>query len=615
MVLVLVLVQTLARAPVFSSMSYQSDDEVSGRQATTLKFDSDAYLTDEHLITSLGLFLLGVLFILAQIISHNTKTVWKHTVLHYIPEAAIQMICGMGLSAVLRYSGIYGMYESNNENELGMLSFSESAFVFGMLPPILFNSGFHMKRIVFYSNMAGICALAFFGTAIATFTMSYGLFLVNKLGYLSIQFSLPEVIAFASMISSTDPVCILSAFNEIGVDPTLYYLIFGESLLSDSICVTLFRTASGYVGTDFVLDDLALAAITCCLIFLFSVALGYVAGLIFAVIFKYWHAFEKDSITCVAIFILMIYVPFLLSEALQLNGIVTVVFAGISARQYVKKNLSNKISALSSYIFVLMSHFAETVVFLSLGMSVFASTQLKNVKVDLIAWTFFFALLGRALHVYPMLALVNLYRRYVNIKSERDTKSKKLSSGTVNRPIITSGMKLVIFYSGLRGAVAYSCSFIFPDVYGHKDVIMVTTTAIIVVTILLQGSFIIPVVNLAGVRTNKGSSYSNPNPNSNPNPFPNIDSNSDSDSDNGTRDVQNDDEDEIDSTAGSTVMIKRSRKLIRRELKSSSGGKMMEKKSMKGGYSASYLTPMKASTSTPVRNVEERFLYPLVIRG
>ena len=98
--MVLVLVQTLAKAPVFSSMSYQSDDEVSGRQATTLKFDSDAYLTDEHLITALGLFLLGVLFILAQIISHSTKTVWKNTVLHYLPEAAIKRICGMGLSAV-----------------------------------------------------------------------------------------------------------------------------------------------------------------------------------------------------------------------------------------------------------------------------------------------------------------------------------------------------------------------------------------------------------------------------------------------------------------------------------------------------------------------------------
>ena len=214
---------------------------------------------------------------------------------------------------------------------------------------------------------------------------------------------------------------------------------------------------------------------------------------------------------------LMIYVPFLLSEALQLNGIVTVVFAGISARQYVKKNLSAKVSSLSSYIFVLMSHFAETIVFLSLGMSVFASTQLKNVKLDLIGWTIFFALLGRALHVYPMLSLVNFYRTRVNKSIQSHSQEAAHVSDGVNklkersirspaqneRPIISPGMKHVVFYSGLRGAVAYSCSFIFPDHNGNKDVVMATTTAIIMMTILLQGSLIVPVVHLANVRLEK----------------------------------------------------------------------------------------------------------------
>ena len=560
------------------------------RVVDTLKFDIDAYLTDEHLITSLGLFLLGILFIAVNIISHNAKTVWKHTLLRYIPEAAIQMICGMALSAILRVSGVYGLYEDKNENELGMLSFSESAFVFGMLPAILFNSGFHMKRVVFYSNMAGICSLAFVGTLIATFTMSFGLTIMSKLGYLSVQLSLPETIAFASMISSTDPVCILSAFNELGVDPTLYYLVFGESLLSDSICVTLFRTASGYVGAELTLNELMMAALTCCLIFISSLTLGYAAGLIFALIFKHWRGFERDSVTCVAIFTLMIYVPFLLSEALQLNGIVTVVFSGISARQYVKKNLSDKVCSLSSYLFVLMSHFAETIVFLSLGMSVFATTQLKNLKLDLIGWTFFFALLGRALHVYPMLSLVNLYRRCANNatkthdeekrsvnESDVDKKVSMRSSMITSRPIISLGMKHVVFYSGLRGAVAYSCSFIFPDHYGNKDVVMATTTAIIMLTILLQGSFIMPVVNLANVRRNKEDA------------------------------CDDDDGDKDESIAGSTVMIKTSRKL---------GGDFKKSMSLDARRNkSSRLTPMQARVGTPVRNIEEAFLYPLVIRG
>lgn len=60
----------------------------------------------------------------------------------------------------------------------------------------------------------------------------------------------------------------------------------------------------------------------------------------------------------VSIFITIVYVPFLLAEALQLNGIVTIVFSGISARRYIKKNISDKASKISSFIFLLLSHYS-----------------------------------------------------------------------------------------------------------------------------------------------------------------------------------------------------------------------------------------------------------------
>lgn len=61
-------------------------------------------------------------------------------------------------------------------------------------------------------------------------------------------------------------------------------------------------------------------------------------------------------------------------------------------------------------------------------------------------------------------------------------------------------MMHVIFFSGLRGAVAYACSNIFPNQYERRELILCTTTAIILITIFLQGPFIVPVVNLAKVK-------------------------------------------------------------------------------------------------------------------
>ena len=44
--------------------------------------------------------------------------------------------------------------------------------------------------------------------------------------------SLVEILTFSSLISAVDPVAVLAIFEEVGVNPDLYFLLFGESLLN-----------------------------------------------------------------------------------------------------------------------------------------------------------------------------------------------------------------------------------------------------------------------------------------------------------------------------------------------------------------------------------------------
>ena len=68
--------------------------------------------------------------------------------------------------------------------------------------------------------------------------MLYLVFHSGAMGYVSgsktpyHELSLVEILTFASLISAVDPVAVLAIFEEVGVNPDLYFLLFGESLLN-----------------------------------------------------------------------------------------------------------------------------------------------------------------------------------------------------------------------------------------------------------------------------------------------------------------------------------------------------------------------------------------------
>ncbi|KAL0915412.1 hypothetical protein M5K25_015824 [Dendrobium thyrsiflorum] len=104
-------------------------------------------------------------------------------------------------------------------------------------------SGFSLAPKPFFSNFGAIITFAILGTLIASVVTGL---LVYLGGLIFIMYRLPlvECMMFGALISATDPVTVLSIFQELGTDMNLYALVFGESVLNDAMAISLYRTMS-----------------------------------------------------------------------------------------------------------------------------------------------------------------------------------------------------------------------------------------------------------------------------------------------------------------------------------------------------------------------------------
>lgn len=447
----------------------------------TFGWENHAWTRENEVIIAEFLLVFFLLLVATLYLQYFVGKVWKLT---WLPESGATMIFGMIIGGIIRLSGAS---TADNSSGVSLLGFDSVVFFLGFLPPIIFNAGYMINRRLFFANMGGIVALAFVGTAFSTLLVGLGLWGLGKAG-LSHDISLLETICFGSLISATDPVSTLAVFTELRVDPTLFYLVFGESVMNDAVAITLFRTTGKYIGLEIGVEEGFVAFIDFCISFVGSVIIGYGLGLFSAWMFKKVDMNHHNHIL-VTIFVGTVYIPFFLAEALQLSGIVAILFTAITAKRYSNRNMDAEAKHQCHFVFEVMAFLSETAVFMYLGLNVFALSSSSSYNWSFIFWTFVLIIVGRGMHVYPLLALVNRYR----IKRALQKKRTPV--------LITENTKHMVFFSGLRGAVAYACANIFPDEKGNREIIVTTTMITALVTILCKGGFTVRMLEILKIDT------------------------------------------------------------------------------------------------------------------
>ena len=126
------------------------------------------------------------------------------------------------------------------------LDVASSAFVhdiiyYALLPPIIFEAGFTMRKRKFFANFGMILLYAVVGTLVAILAAGLFLFALVSSGAIQTQFTFNQLMLFASLISSTDPISTLATLKAVKAKPPLEDLIFGESALNDALSIVFFN--------------------------------------------------------------------------------------------------------------------------------------------------------------------------------------------------------------------------------------------------------------------------------------------------------------------------------------------------------------------------------------
>ncbi|XP_052621405.1 sodium/hydrogen exchanger 4 isoform X2 [Lactuca sativa] len=295
------------------------------------------------------------------------------------------------------------------------LRFDEQLFFIYLLPPIIFNAGFQVKKKKFFQNFLPIMLFGVTGVFISTSIVAAGCWWVfPKFGLKGLTIS--EYLSVGTIFSSTDTVCTLQVLHQ-DETPLLYSLVFGEGVVNDATSVVLFNAVQK-INAD-TLGGKAALRILLDFFYLFSTStiLGVTAGLLTSYILRGLGFGRHSSVREIALMILIAYLSYMLAELFELSGILTVFFAGVLMSHYAWHNVTESSRITTKHTFAAMSFIAETFIFLYVGMDALDYEQWKmsilsfGASIGMYSSVMLLILVGRAAFVFPLSIISNYMNR------------------------------------------------------------------------------------------------------------------------------------------------------------------------------------------------------------
>jgi NhaP-type Na+/H+ or K+/H+ antiporter len=254
----------------------------------------------------------------------------------------------------------YAIFGSKEPNLLSVYNFPDELFFNVILPPIIFNSGFSMKRKKFFENIGNIMIFGLVVTLICFVIYSASSYWALKyldltmtnyfidpssnLRTLPITIRPMQLFLFTSLLCSSDVVAAVSIVDYNAM-PKLYSCIFGEGVFNDIVSIVLFSTVEALQGTKFTNKTPFVIFGQFFTLGIVSIAIGVVFGFSTSLIFKHFRMFSISAVTETFIILAMGFLAYFTAYIivilnLEMSGIISMLTYAIIQSHYTWYNLS-----------------------------------------------------------------------------------------------------------------------------------------------------------------------------------------------------------------------------------------------------------------------------------
>ncbi|KAF5864918.1 monovalent cation:H+ antiporter, CPA1 (nhx1) [Aspergillus alliaceus] len=431
----------------------------------------------KEFFSSWALFILIMLLMFALFTSY----ILQQRKIQAVHETVLSIFAGMFVGLIIRLSPESPIQDS--------VTFDYQFFFNLLLPPIILASGYELHQANFFRNIGTILTFAFVGTFISAIVLGLVLYVWTRIPLDGLNISFVEAISVGATLSATDPVTILAIFNLYKVEPKLYTVIFGESILNDAIAIVLFETAQKYADSDagsLTFLNLFEAIGLFLLVFFGSMLVGMIVGIMTALGLKHTHVRRVPKIESCLI-VLIAYASYFFSNGVYLSGIVSLLFCGITLKHYAYYNMSRRTQLTTKYLFQVMAQLSENFIFIYLGLDLLVQRNLQF-KPLFIMVAVFGICLARYLAVFPLSKAINWFIRY-----------RARRRGMEVADELPFAYQAMLFWAGLRGAVGVALAAGLTGV--NAPALRATVLVVVVLTVIIFGGTTARMLEILGIRT------------------------------------------------------------------------------------------------------------------